>query len=255
MTTFTITPYRFTHDVPRLVAFLEAVGLRRSVTTAGLGFAVMVAEHGGAVGVHQAGDAETGASAGETQLVFSVDSADDAARTLRQYGLDAITWDESYGRHAGVLDPTGGGIWINEEQDRYGYQSHDVAPGGGAAVTAVRYSTDMAADEAFFAAFGLARHGHGDEWWTPLTGDAVGILGLHKPSGDEPPYRATPGAPLPTVSLVSLGFETTRDLAELAAVLTDAGFPAEVVTDEAATKVHVTDPDGCHVEIHPLSRD
>ncbi len=254
MTIFTLTPYRFTDDVPRMVAFLEAVGLHRSVTTESLGFAVMAAEHGGAVGVHQAGSANTGAPSGETQLVFSVYSAEDAARTLRRAGLDAITWDESYGRHAGVLDPTGGGIWINEEQDRYGYQSHPVPPGGGAAVSAVRYSSDMGADTAFFATFGLGVDGQADAWWTPLTGDAVGVLGLHKPSGNQSVRRETPSAPLPTVSLVSLGFETARDLAELATALTDAGFPAEVVTDAAATKVHVTDPDGCHVEIHSMSR-
>lgn len=252
MTVFNITPYRFTDDVPAMVAFLEAVGLRRAVTTKGLGFAVMAAEHGGAVGLHGAATSDTGSPAGETQLVFSVASADDAARVLRGYGLDAITWDESYGRHAGVLDPTGGGIWINEERDTYGYEEHEVAAGGGAGVTAVRYTTDTAADREFFAAFGLGGHGPADQWWTPLSGERVGVLGLHRSSG-EPLLRSTPEAPLPTVSLVELGFGTTRDLDELAGSLTEAGFAARVVHDDHVSAVHVTDPDGRPVEIHPLA--
>lgn len=35
--------------------------------------------------------------------------------------------------------------------------------------------------------------------------------------------------------------------------LVAAGHDARIVTDENATKVHVTDPDGQHLEVHPLS--
>ena len=49
---------------------------------------------------------------------------------------------------------------------------------------------------------------------------------------------------------VRLGFETSQDLAELASRLRAAGHRAEVV-DGAVRSVHVTDPDGQHLEIHP----
>ena len=64
---YTVFPLRFTDDAPAMIAFLEAVGLRRSVSTEGDGFAVL---HGrsGAVMVHGTQSAESVTGHGSTTL-------------------------------------------------------------------------------------------------------------------------------------------------------------------------------------------
>ena len=50
---------------------------------------------------------------------------------------------------------------------------------------------------------------------------------------------------------VRLGFSTTEDLTALADRLTAAGYEARVVEGEGIRAVHVIDPDGVELEIHP----
>lgn len=54
---------------------------------------------------------------------------------------------------------------------------------------------------------------------------------VHAPARQRPPGRV----------------HTTELLAAVAERLSAAGYPAEVVTGEAATQGHVTDPDGCRL--------
>lgn len=54
------------------------------------------------------------------------------------------------------------------------------------------------------------------------------------------------------MALVRLGFETTEELGALAERLRGAGYEARVVENEVRS-VHVTDPDGMQLEIHPRS--
>ncbi len=52
------------------------------------------------------------------------------------------------------------------------------------------------------------------------------------------------------MALVSLGFQATEPLTELAERLTAAGYPAEICSGDNP-KVVVTDPDGQRLEVHP----
>lgn len=234
-----VLPYRFTDRPAEVVAFLEVLGLAREVS-APTGFTVLGAAAGG-VGVHPA----AGELAGETHLVLEVPSVD----VLE--GLEGITtWDEAWGRQAGVTDPLGGGIWIDEVQaDLYGYQGHDGAPRPGLVVDAIRFSTDFAADVAFFARFGLRPRGHHDQYWTPLAASVrSGTLALHMNSG-EPVTRPATDNPVGAHALCILGFETTEPLAEVRQRLADAGYPA-TISDGPRPAVHVVDPDGQQVQVH-----
>ena len=234
-----VLPYRFTDDPAAMVAFLQVLGLAREVS-APTGFTVLGAAHGG-IGVHPA----TGALVGETHLVLEVPDV------ASLEGLEGITtWDEAWGRQAGTTDPLGGGIWIDEVQtDLYGYQGHDDVPRPGLVVDAIRFSTDFAADTAFFARFGLAPCGYHDEYWTPLmTTEGTGVLALHRNTG-EPVTRPAEDNPVGAHALCILGFETTEPLGDVRRRLVEAGYPA-TVSDGSRPAVHVVDPDGQEVQVH-----
>lgn len=258
---FTVFPLRFTADPAALISFLRTLGMAPLITTEGDGFADVVAGGGGRVMVHGAGaSSATGAPAGETQLSTAVASADAAAEQLRGAGYEVVVWDESYGRQGNITGPHGEAVGINEDQeDHYGYLAHD---GTGAderlSVTAVRASADgqeRERDVAFFAALGFTPVDDGDHWYRALVSPGHGTIGLHEPADGEAAYRpgGDPGHPELEVSLVRLGFETTEELASLAERLSVAGHPARVVDGDGVRSVHVTDPDGQHVEIHPRS--
>lgn len=256
---FTVFPLRFTADPAALITFLRTLGMAPLITTEGDGFADLVAGGGGRVMVHAAGAASaTGAPAGETQLSTAVPSADAAAERLRSAGLEVAVWDESYGRQGNITGPHGEAIGINEDQeDHYGYLAHD---GAGAdqrlSVTAVRASaegSERERDVAFFAALGFTPIDEGARGYRALTHSGHGSIGLHEPEGGEQAHRAgdDPGHPHLRVSLVRLGFETTEGLEDLAARLVTAGYAAEVIEQPGVRSVHVTDPDGQRLEIHP----
>ncbi|MGD7789252.1 hypothetical protein ACQCX2_13125 [Propionibacteriaceae bacterium Y1700] len=246
---FTVMPLRYSDDPKRMINFLRTLGLAEIVTTDGDGFAELRAG-AGRVMVHTAKGSDTGATSGTTDLCLSVASLDDVVATLR--GLEVRVWDESYGRQAVVTGPLGETVSLNEQQrDLYGYRGHD---GSGAdarlTVTAVRPSPDFATDTGYFDQFGFVADPDGNQWWQALRGPgAAGVVGLHRPNEGDHARRETDsafGAP----ATVRLGFETTEDLDELAARLAAAGHPAEVVAEHGLRAVHLTDPDGEHLEIH-----
>lgn len=239
-----VLPYRFSNDPPAMVAFLETLGLAREVSAPDGGFAVLGAASGG-IGVHHV---SADNAAGETHLVLEVASADDLA------GLEGIVvWDEAWGKQAGITDPLGGGIWLDEVQtDLYGYVEHHGTPRDGLVVDAIRFSTDFAADQAFFARFGLLPAGHRDEYWTPLQASREsGTLALHRNTG-EAVTRPAPDNPVGDHSLCILGFETSEPLAQVCERLVAAGHPATLV-EGPRRAVHVADPDGQEIQIHELS--
>lgn len=249
---FTVLPMRFSADPATMIRFLEVLGAARVVDTAGEQFGTLRAATG-LVAVHAAAGSDTGAQPGETQLCFMTETADAVGAYAESAGLQARVWDESYGRQAALTGPLGEAIWVNEEQrDLYGYRGHEGEPDGHLHVTAVRYSADFAADRAFFGALGFVPLNDGDDWWQALRGPGdTGTIGLHRPAPDQELARLDAIEPLHRVPLIGLGFETTEPLEALRDRLTAGGYPAQIVSDEAATRVHLTDPDGCSLEIHP----
>ena len=73
---------------------------------------------------------------------------------------------------------------------------------------------------------------------------------MHYADASEPIFRAGEEDPRDRVPLARLGFVTGEELPELAQRLTDAGYPAKVVSEGDLIKAHVTDPDGIEIEIH-----
>lgn len=252
---FTVYPLRFSDDAPAVIAFLRTLGMAPVVTTEGEGFAELIAGGGGRVMVHATSNAETAAPAGETQLCLSVPATDAAAEQLREQGLQVRVWDETYGRQGSVRGPHGEDISLNEHQrDLYGYVGHDGARADPRlSVTAVRVSAegpDRDGDREFFAALGFRPVGEGDQWWQALSSPGAGTIGLHAPGGADDRASRPSGTEFGDVALVRLGFETTEDLDLLAVRLTEAGYETRVVEGNVRA-VHVTDPDGQHLEIHP----
>ena len=251
MTTFATMPLRYSADPAAMIRFLTDLGMARVVTAGADNFATLVAGGGGRVMVHSAQGADATVTAGETVLCFATEDADEAAAHLDGKGVAVDVWDESYGRQAMAAMPSGGAVWINEEMaDLYGYEGHAAAPDPDLVVAAILPTEDFDADRAFFQQFGLTSDPGADEWWEGMRSEG-GIVGLHRPeegwapltTSDDPRYR---------FPRIHLGFETSAPLGEVRDRLVAAGHPAEVVSAPEATKVHVTDPDGQVMEIHPV---
>lgn len=246
---FSVMPFRYSNNVAAMVAFLEELGLRRRIDSEG--FAEL---HAGAgrVMVHAAGGKFAG---GQTYLNLMTQTVEDAVDLASRIGLEYLVWDESYGRHAVVAGPHGEWMWINEEQaDDYGYHRHDARPRADLIASAIRPAPNFAIDLEFFAHFGFAPDPGASEWFESLRGPGeAGIIGLHYAEASEPIYRAEEEDPRDRVPLARLGFVTGEELPSLAQRLTEAGYPATVVSEGGLVKVHVTDPDGVEIEIHPDS--
>lgn len=257
---FTAFPLRFTAHPRALIDFLCAVGMAQVLTSPSDQYAELVAGGGGRVMVHVASTSATGAPAGETQLSTLVRSADAAAERLREAGLEVTVWDEAYGRQGSITGPHGEAIGLNEDQeDHYGYVAHD---GTGAddrlTVVAIRASAEGAQrdrDVEFFGALGFVPADAGSPSYRALVSPGGGGIGLHLPAEGESTSRPGGDSDHPDlrIPLVRLGFTTTEDLEELASRLTRSGYPARVVEGGAVRSVHVTDPDGQHLEIHPAA--
>ena len=255
---FTVLPLRFTEDAPAMISFLRTLGMAPAVTAGADAFGRLVAG-AGHVMVHAVSGAATGARGGDTDLCLAVEETDQAADALRADGCSVDVWDETYGRQGLLTGPAGETVALNEHQDDlYGYRGHD--PSGAdprLSVTAVLSSEDFARDTAWAARLGFRAGGTDgaeaadDRWFRALRGPgAAGTIGLHRPAEGDRRSRST-GTEFGHAMQVGLGFETTEDLAELAARLRAAGHPAALVEDGAVRSVHVTDPDGRHLEIHP----
>lgn len=243
---FSLVPYRFSDNPAGMTRFLEALGLRAANGAVDSNFA-RLRGRSGTVAVHSAGGSATGAPAGETQLSFEVEDVQKAADVLAAAGLNPVTWDGSVGRHAGVREPRGGGVWINEVGD-----AHDTAEASDVDVIAVYYIPDFATAAGFFAHLGFTSDGTGDEWWRALHGaERMGVIGLHRVDEAPPLRAASPHDPMGPPTTIELGFETTEDLPKLAERLREAEYPDAVVADDhGLVRVLVTDPDGQRLEIH-----
>jgi len=246
-----VFPLRFSSRPAAMIAFLRTLGLAPSLTAGEDSFGDL---HAGAgrVMVHSAASTASGAAHGDTDLCLIVPDALAAAKQLEAEGLEVAVWDESYGKQGVITGPAGEAIGLNEDQeDSYGYQEHD--PAGADArlsVVAVLASDDFARDAAFFARLGFVPEGTADEHWQALRGPGrSGIIGLHAPGPDARRTRPGDGQFGPSLQ-VRLGFQTSEDLAQLAARLQSAGYDAQVRGPQGARAVHLTDPDGSHVEIH-----
>lgn len=253
---FSVFPLRFTDDPAALIAFLEELGMAPVVTSGSGGYADLVAGGGGHVMVHPASLSATGSPGGETQLSTSVADLEPAAAHLRDQGLDVRTWDEAYGQQGSVVGPHGEAVGLNEEQeDLYGYLAHDAGTADARlSVTAVRPSSAgpvRERDVDFFAALGFVPVGAGDRWWQELRAPGGGSVGLHEPAPRESVSRPSGEVGFEDVPLVRLGFTTSEDLDALAARLLEAGYDARRADQQGVSSVHVTDPDGQHLEIHP----
>lgn len=280
----TVYPLRFTADPRAMIAFLTTLGMARRVTAGDDGFGELRAG-AGAVMVHGASSSVTGARVATTDLCLVTTSADRAAAALERSGIETSVWDESYGRQGMITGPDGEGVSLNEDQeDLYGYEGHDAAPDPRLQVCAVLASDDFRRDAHWFGRLGFAPVGADEAdgtaassradraseadgpdtdalivtaermGWLELHGpEGAGIIGLHAPMGEGERTRlASPEMPdLPPTLQVHLGFETSEDLGELARRLRNAGYEASLV-EGAVRAVHVLDPDGITVEIHPL---
>lgn len=258
--TVAVMPLRFSADPAAEISFLRTLGLHPLVTSDGEGFAVLAAPGGGRVMVHGTSGSATGAPAGETQLCLAVDEVDPLVDALRARGVEARVWDETYGRQGSLVGPHGEGIALNEQQrDLYGYQGHERPVGEdavaeGLAVVAVRSSAPGAAREAdlvLFAALG-GRALPGDEGYQRVVLPGGGEIGLHAPMPDLPVSRPGDDPGFGDPALVDLAVVTDEDLDALATRLRASGYRAALRDDAGIRAVHVTDPDGQEVEIHPV---
>lgn len=288
-----VCPYRFTSQAARVADFYKLIGLVE-VRRSGSGYTVLRGA-GGYLAIHPTASARVG-KATETHLSFMVPSVEKYLGQLPDNEMNVVWWDEAWGQAAGIVDPAGGGIWINEwVHDLYGYEDRlavgaqpgveyrengadldaasketaNLNPAGetakpelggasgeplGVEVVMVRCSYDFDADRAFFAKLGFqSAAGACPEWEQMSASDTSGWIGLHYPNAGQETVRKDDNNPVGDfVPLVSLSLQTTEDLQQLADRLSEHGYPARVVTDAAATKVHVTDPDGTALEIHPV---
>lgn len=245
---YVVCPYRFSADPPAMIAFLELLGLRLAVSTADRSFGIL-SGRGGRVAVHSAASSAVAVPAGRTSLSLEVADAASTYDGLLGAGLDAVVWDEAYGKQVGVRDPHGQGIWVNERmRDLYGYLAHEESAPSPVEVAAVYYTADFDAAAAFFGSLGL--RGTADlAGWRPLRGgEGSGVIGLH--DGVPQPGPRSAADPVSPSALVELSFWTTEPLAELTARLRAAGHPVRVDDDCAAPHHTVTDPDGRELEVH-----
>ena len=248
---FTVCPYRFSADPPAMVAFLDLVGLRREITTAGDGFAVMRGRRG-MVAVHAAEvGAVTGVPAGRTSLAFVVDDAVAATASLAADGYEVACWDESYAKQGAVRDVFGHGVWLNEPvRDLHGYVGHVPGPSP-VDVVAVHWTPDFEGSARFLGRLGFSGpppvH---DGWWPLAAADDGGLVGLHAHEGvpEAGPWSADD--PVSPAALVGLSLSTAEDLDALGERLAAAGHEVRDDRDAVAPHLTVTDPDGVEIELH-----
>lgn len=124
-----VLAFRFTHDVPRMEAFLEALGLRADLASEPGTYVQLDAAAGAAV-LHSAATADDPTMPGTTVLSFEADEPLEAVRDrLAAAGFaGAEIVDESFGRSLRIVDPDGVPIQVNEAMaDLYGYRTANTA--------------------------------------------------------------------------------------------------------------------------------
>ncbi|MDN5765717.1 MAG: hypothetical protein L0H96_01150 [Humibacillus sp.] len=246
----TLAGIRFTDDVARMRAYLEALGLSAGITrsTTQADWAAM---HAGAgqVLLHSAATSDHRMPSGTTLLTGETPDVAELAGILEHRGPATVLVDEAYARSLEVIDPLGALVVVNETQtDTYGYDTQRPEPDPGVEVVLSRF-TDPTGPYADFA-LDVGLHPVG-EWGGGYAayGAGRGILGLHHDDGST--GLGGPG-PHPRVAL---GFYTSGHLEQLQQRLSAAGFePGTIVLADFGSRIETVDPDGQHVEIHHRSR-
>lgn len=235
---FYVHVVRYSRDVGAMEGFFRAVGL-----AAHGGEAVAFLGDTGRVDVRPpTGDFH----AGETYVNLLTESLEDAVDAANNAGADYLVWEEDDVHYAAIEGRSG--EWIRVEEGIAGsHTDHELGWG----VSAIRPSPDFARDRDFFADFGFSPGAGANEWFESLLGPMnAGTIGLHHAAEDVPRFSAQED-PRNRLPYADIGLTTSDDLEETAQRLTEAGYPAGVVTAGTLTKVHVQDPDGIEIEIHP----
>ncbi|NED99417.1 VOC family protein [Phytoactinopolyspora halotolerans] len=244
---FTLCPYRFSDDPPRMINFLTTLGLARTVSSRSESFAIL-SGRSGRIAVHSSADSAVGAEPGETRLCFETPDGDSARTYLTSLGLDATIVDEAYGRYLHVSDWHDLRVGLNEEmKDFYGYRRHD-RPGRAPRVNVVGvwFHVDFAVPETVLRQLGYVPDPPAAAGWqTFRTAEPSGVVGLHTIGAESDPRR----------SGVGLSFETAEPPENLVERLhTDGHSDARLGSVRGTTIVLVTDPDGQRIEIHRAPR-
>lgn len=251
-----VRPVRFTNRIDEMQRFLELIGLRPWLVSAGGGWSDMACG-AGRVGLHDAATSDSGALPGQTTLGFEAADITGLASHLTDAGVRGVTvYDEAYGRVLTCQDPEGAIIAIDERSsDLYGYQFHgDADAPESLRVMPVRFADPAGPYGDFLQALGLSPAGEINAYYVSfLAGSgAQGLVGVHYVFGDTLPIVAGSGGRIGAP--VQLTFESAEPLDQIAARLGAAGFPARIITEDFGSLLSVTDPDGQEVQVHAPAR-
>lgn len=249
MSQIVVRPVRFTDRLPEMKHFLEVIGLRPWIVAGGGGWADMSCA-AGRVALHDA-SSDSGGLPGQTTLSFEADDIIVLARQLTGAGVPDVTvYDEAYGRVLTCRDPVGATVAIDERAtDLYGYQwraEADVEQS--LRVMPVRFADPAGPYGGFLRALGLRPAGEVNPYYVNfLAADgSQGQVGVHYVFGEALPIVASEGQPA-----VQLTFESAEPLEQLAARLAAAGYEPGIRSEDFGSLLHVTDPDGQEVQVHP----
>lgn len=250
---YVIWPLRFSHDPAAMIDFYTKLGLHKALDHDSGTYASFDGL-GGSLGVHDAGTTTAGAVPNHTGLNLATADIVAAADELRGLGLEVRVWDETYGKQAVVIGRDGRAIGLNESSQEDLYGGYHVHPAEGVPsldVVAVHPTPDMVGDAAWFGSFGFTAPSYDDPWWIGLrASDRSGVIGIHHGEVENSAARPADDEFGPAFD-VRIGFETHLPLAEEAAKLRAAGLTVELLADEPAPRIVLTDPDGEEVQIHP----
>ncbi len=124
-----VLAFRYTDDLPRMQAFLSALGLDVDLVSESGTYVQLDAAAGAAV-LHSAASADEPTPAGTTAMSFEADEPLEAIRDrLAAAGFPgAEIVDESFGRSLRITDPDGVAVQVNEAMsDLYGYRGSSAA--------------------------------------------------------------------------------------------------------------------------------
>lgn len=227
---FVVCLYRPTHDVERMSAFLEVVGLHRTVRRDGDG-AAFVWGRGGMVALFPA---EGPARPGRSELTLETTDLGAAEQAVQVAGLAARRISDTDFPGISVTAPDGRTLWIAESFRDPDDQGSDY-PHHALDVLALHHSSNPDDAVGLFELFGFRPIARGDNLWLVMFGDeasgAIAIEGRGQTAEQGP-------------IMVQLGLRTEEPLAEVAARLQAAGHPVgEITTVGGFPFLSVTDPD------------
>jgi hypothetical protein len=234
--------FRYTDDVPAMIEFLTALGLRLRTTSdrtddRGRTTYAALAGRSSRYVLHATTD---GTKVGRTNLVVGTDDLDGTVAAFRASGQTAASWDEAFGR-AGSVETSRGSLWIDDtspSSDFYGYHTYNETPEP-VDVLPVLFSDTLASDRELLSTLGFALHGEreGAELWDAPAGGRLLLHPAHDDRADQRDWTVAPGS------------HSDVDPDVLVDRLSGIGCTDARVAEGA---VQVTDPDGQHVEVHPM---